>query len=132
MDLRSTPQQQQTGTELVSRGAEWLGLIAGIWLIVAPFEFAMNFSGDSTALWNTLAVGAVAIVGYGLSIMRLASAAACYALVGLAGVWAIIAPYVLDFVGGSDGDPALNSIITGIVMAVLALAGFGARSTLEQ
>lgn len=131
MDSHSRP-QQQAGTELISRGAEWLGLVAGIWLIIAPFGFAMDFSGNSTALWSTLAVGAVAIVGCGLSIMRLASAATCYALLGLAGVWAVVAPYALDFAGGSGGDPALNSIITGIVMAVLALAGYSSRTTLEQ
>ena len=53
-------------------------------------------------------------------------AAAAYVLMAVAGVWAIIAPYVLTWSGGSSSDSAVNSIWMGIALIVLALVATGA------
>jgi len=38
----------------------WLNVLAGVWLILAPF--VLGFSNSASALWNSVIVGAVVII----------------------------------------------------------------------
>jgi hypothetical protein len=105
-------------------------VIASAWLIASPFEFALDFVDDSAALWSTLIVGGVALVAMIAGLTRAITMAAAFAIAGVSGIWAIVAPYVVDFVGGSGGDAAVSSITTGI--ALFALAGIGLATLEEQ
>jgi hypothetical protein len=39
---------------------EWLNLLAGIWLFISPW--VLGYSGNTTALWNALIVGALVFI----------------------------------------------------------------------
>lgn len=125
-------QQDQSSTaHLLRRSCEALGLIGGVWLVVAPFSFAMDFSANDNATWSTVIVGVVAIVAALGSMYERAGSVFSYGVIGLAGIWAVVAPYALTWAGGSGADSALNSIWTGAALIVLALVGYGASMTEE-
>lgn len=101
----------------------WLGVIGGIWLIIAPF--ILNYSSYPTPLYNDIIVGVIAIILTGFCSLTYNQASTSQArmvagwLAALAGLWLIIAPFVLGY---SNVSNALwNDIITGVVFIVVAL-----------
>lgn len=52
------------------RSVEWLQLVAGAWLFIAPW--AVSFTATTAAAWNAWIVGAVVVI---LAIVRLAEQA---------------------------------------------------------
>lgn len=107
----------------MARWASGLNVLAGLWLIAAPFVLA--FDGIQVALWNHVIAG-VAVVAMAairaFSPERLEGMSYANAAVG---AWMIASPFILAY---SDTTVAMNnSIVTGVI--ILALAAFSAYET---
>jgi hypothetical protein len=113
-------QQSRTTVRTVSG----FDILAGLWLIVAPF--ALAYAGTSEAFWNSVLAG-IAVVALASTVevgegYRFATPNWINVAIG---AWLIISPFVLGF---STLEAATwNHIITGIVIA--ALAFWGAMAT---
>lgn len=97
--------------------ASGLDIIAGIWLIIAPY--VLGYSSVASAAWNSVIFGIIIAVlaasrefGQGY---RRAWPSWINVLIGL---WLIISPFFLGF--SHIGVAVWNSIIMGIVVAILA------------
>jgi uncharacterized membrane protein len=90
-------------------------LAAGIWLLISPW--AVGYAGDSAAMGNAVIFGIAIIIysGVELSVPRPWEEW----LMMAAGVWLIIAPWVLVF--GAETRAVWDSVIVGIVVLLLAL-----------
>jgi hypothetical protein len=126
--------QPHTSTaHMIRRTCEALGVLGGAWLIAAPFSWALNFTGDANAAWSTVIVGIVVVCASLVAMYERVGSAISYATIAVAGVWAITAPYLLTWSGGSGSDSALNSIWMGIGLVLIALFGYaGTRADTEQ
>jgi len=93
--------------------ASGINIVAGAWLIAAPF--VLGFADSVDALWNYLIVGLIVLVLAAIRVSQWAENAwMSWVNVGL-GVWLMIAPFLMGF-----GETALwNSIGAGIVVAVM-------------
>ncbi|RMD71690.1 MAG: hypothetical protein D6819_00965 [Gammaproteobacteria bacterium] len=93
----------------------WVALILGIWLIIAGFIPAMVGTPD---VWNDIIVGIIlAIVGFA---MVPAGATWQGWIIGIGGVWMIIAAFIPSIVNSTTGN-FWNNLIVGVVVAVVAL-----------
>lgn len=107
-----------------SNWAGWLGVLAGIWLIIAPF--ILNY-GNSTATTNDIVLGIILIILTGFCAITAgqANTAGARQVAGwlsvLAGIWLIIAPFVLGYSGLAQA--VWNDIITGVLSIIVA--GYG-------
>lgn len=99
-----------------------LNILAGLWLIIAPFGF--GFFRSQEAMWNSALVGTTIAV---LAIIRAAKPQEL-ARLGLVnfvlGVWLVISPFVIGFF--EIEIATWNGVATGLV--VLALAGWSSTS----
>ncbi len=114
--MAMTFQQQQTSV----RTANGLDVLAGIWLIFAPF--ILGYSAVTAAVWNDIIVGIVVAV---LAISRTTREGIKVAWPSwvnvVIGIWLIFAPFILGY---SFVSAALwNDIILGIIVAALATWG---------
>lgn len=98
-----------------ARSLAGINFILGIWLIISPWVLNY-FTGE--ARWDQFATGIAIAV---LALIRYAMPRASWAswLAGLAGIWMIIAPFILNY---TKTAAFWNEIIVGIVVAVLAFA----------
>lgn len=93
--------------------ASTVNLVAGVWLIIAPF--ILGYSDLSSATTNDIVVGALVAI---LSAVRIFSVARWTWLSWLnviLGFWLIIAPFVLGY---PIATPRFNDIILGIVIII--------------
>lgn len=60
MDSPSFPNRVDSYNAMTASWPGWLGVVGGIWLILAPF--ILNYSNIDNALWNDIIVGAAAIL----------------------------------------------------------------------
>lgn len=97
----------------------WINLITGIWLIAAPFVLGYSYNTPKT---NDIWLGAV------VGILALIRAFNPFRMVWinwvnvLAGIWLIIAPFVLRY---STAASFWNDVIVGIIVAAVAFGGAG-------
>jgi SPW repeat-containing protein len=106
------------------RGSAWretvaaasgINLIAGIWLIIAPFVLGYS-NGDP--YWNDIVFGAI------IAVFALARVSGAYRaawlswLNALIGVWLFISAFWLD----ATATAGINDVILGIVVFVLGIA----------
>lgn len=93
------------------RGLSIVNLILGLWLIVSPYLFGYT----SGAITNSVILGIIVAI---LAIVRLATPSQVWAswLNGIAGLWLIIAPFIVGF---SVAAGYWNEIIVGIIVAVV-------------
>ena len=99
--------------------ASGLNVLAGIWLIVAPFVLGYG-SGDP--YWNDIVFGAIVAV---LGLIRVSGAHRASGLSwvnALIGVWLFVSAFWLDSTGRAGG----NDIILGIIVVLLAVASASA------
>jgi hypothetical protein len=99
--------------------ASGLNVLAGIWLIIAPFVLGYG-SGDP--YWNDIVFGAIIAV---LALVRISGAYRASELSwinALIGVWLFVSAFWLDSTGRAGG----NDIILGIVVFLLAIASASA------
>jgi hypothetical protein len=100
-----------------ARTASILNIIAGLWLIIAPFW--MGFYTTPGALWNNLIVGIVVTI---LALIRATNPAGNVGLSWinlLLGLWLIVSPFFVEY--GQLVVPVRMDVILGIIVAVLAL-----------
>lgn len=94
-----------------TRGIGIVSLVLGVWLIIAPL--VLGYSGGATA--NSIVLG---VIVSALALFQLSMPHQTWTswLSGVAGLWLILAPFVLGFT-----EPAVlwNQIIVGIVVAGL-------------
>ena len=97
-----------------------LDILAGIWLIIAPFLLNYSARGGSTS--NDIVVGVIILILSALQ-MRGAESQVTWPswIATLLGLWLIIAPFSLGYAGGTAGE--YNDIIVGIIVAVVSLWG---------
>ena len=97
----------------------WLTGLLGLALIVAPF--VLGYNTDNNALWASIILGtAILIVSVLEGVVRDLSNWE-YWIAGLAGVLAILAPFVLQFNAPEKSTQMWVSIILGAIVAVLCL-----------
>ena len=91
--------------------------LLGAIIIAVPFLFVAT----ETAVWNNVIVGAAILILAGFNFWRLSANRASYAgvaaLVTLLGIWALIAPFIIEM-----GSEALlwTTAIAGILVAAMA------------
>ncbi len=94
----------------------WLTGIAGLAMVFAPYVF--GYTGNTNAMWTSITLGAVVAVASLLEGMDADKAKWEYWLAGIAGVAAVIAPFVLGF---TTVTMALwTTIILGVIVTILA------------
>jgi hypothetical protein len=99
--------------------ASGLNVLAGIWLIIAPFVLGY---GNGDPYWNDIVFGAVVAV---LALVRISGAYRASELSwinALIGVWLFVSAFWLDNTGRAGG----NDIILGIIVFLLAIASASA------
>lgn len=103
--------------EKQTAGASWLTILAAIWLIIAPFVLGyLNATARTNDLWLGIIVGVLAVI-------RLVTHAAWAGWLNvIAGIWLIIAPFVLRYPGTTE---LWNDVILGILVAAFALWSSG-------
>lgn len=100
-----------------------LNLIAGIWLIVAPFVLGyVGTTAQTNDIVLGIVVGAIALI----RLFRVYRAAWLNWVNILAGLWLIIAPFVLAY---TTIAPMWNDIILGVIVVVLSGWAWGTRPT---
>jgi hypothetical protein len=104
-----------------SRVASWINVIAGAWLIIAPF--VLNYTNGTPMtndIWLGIIVGVLALIR-AFSAIRSTYWLSWVSVV--AGIWLIIAPFTLGY---TNGTAITNDIILGIVVSLVALWNLGA------
>jgi hypothetical protein len=99
--------------------ASGLNVLAGIWLIIAPFVLGY---GNGDPYWNDIVFGAIVAV---LALVRISGAYRASELGwinALIGVWLFVSAFWLDNTGRAGG----NDIILGIIVFLLAIASASA------
>jgi uncharacterized membrane protein HdeD (DUF308 family) len=94
----------------------WITGILGLALILAPFVF--GFSANTSAMWSSIVLGAVITLASIVEGWTRDDRNWEYWVVGLAGILAILAPFVLGF--SSVSGALWTAIILGAVVALLA------------
>jgi hypothetical protein len=99
-------------------GLSGLNVIAGIWLIVAPW--VLGYSKDP--YWNDIVFGAI------VALIALARVSGAYRaswlswINALIGIWLFISAWVVDKTGTAGG----NDVILGVIVFILAVASASA------
>lgn len=107
-----------------NRPQDWINLILGICLFVAPWAF--SFTQVSSAAWNAWAVG-VAVVA--LTVAAMAAFAEWEEwLAGALGVWLIVSPWVIQF--ATTSAALWTHVVIGVL--ILAAAAWAIWETREQ
>jgi hypothetical protein len=102
--------------------ASALNILAGIWLIIAPFVLGYS---DGDPYWNNIVFGAIVALLAAGRIAGAPRAAALSWINALIGVWLFVSAFWLD-----NTNPAqTNDVIMGIV--VFALAWVSGNATLN-
>lgn len=103
--------------------ASGLNVLAGIWLIIAPFVLGYTLSTPTTNdIWVGIVVGVLALIRV-FTPMR----AMWLSWVNIVlGIWVIISPFVLGY--SYYATARWNDIILGIIVAVLAIWSSGATA----
>ncbi len=106
--------------------ASSLNVIAGLWLILAPF--ILGYSDFAPAFWNDVIVG-VLILASAFAATRTYSPNPSWMNVVL-GVWLILAPFMLNY----DGYRAAlaNDLCVGLLVGILALLAALAKAPLTR
>jgi hypothetical protein len=94
----------------------WLMSILGLVLFIAPFVF--GFSANTAAMWACIILGLVVALSAGYKAIAQDKATWEVVLVLIAGVLALINPFVLDLSSNAGGMWTI--IILGAGMAILA------------
>ena len=99
------------------RTASGLDMLAGLWLILAPF--ILGYSTNPAALWNNLIVGSAVVILAGIRVGERGYRMVWPSWVNfILGLWLIISPYVLSF--STDDRAMRNTIALGVIIAILA------------
>lgn len=101
-----------------TRSVAGINFILGIWLIISPWIFSYT---SGSAKWNQLAFGIVVAVLAAIRYMAPSQVWASW-LNLLAGIWMIIAPFILSY---QRTAAYWNEVLVGIAVALLSLSILG-------
>jgi hypothetical protein len=104
-------------------GASGLNIIAGIWLIIAPF--VLNYS-NGDPYWNDIVFGAIVVVLAGIRALGAYRQAWMSWVNMLIGAWIFASAFWLD----STGRASWNDVILGVI--VFVLGAISASATAER
>lgn len=116
---------------MTSRGATGYGpalavvhaltFLAGLWLVLSPFQLDQRFSGSGfNGYWNDVLVGFVVLVSGGAQLVAPATARVWRPVLPLAGAWLLVAPIVLGYNSGTPAPATTTSDVSvGAVVLVL-------------
>ena len=107
----ATPTRRDTNA-----GASSINILLGIWLIIAPW--VLGYANLSPAQSNDVIVGIIVAVVAAIRSFGGFNTRGWSWINILAGIWLIIAPFVLGY--SNNTTPLWNDIILGIVIAILA------------
>lgn len=93
-------------------GASGLNLLAGIWLIIAPF--VLGYNGNT--VWNDVVCGIIVAVLALSRVLGLHRASWISWLNAIVGVWLFVSAFWLD----QTATASWNDVILGIIVVVLA------------
>jgi uncharacterized membrane protein len=101
-------------TGVIMKGIIWINLLLGIWLIIAPFAFAVT----GAPMGNDIVLGIllVAFSWWVLGAMAPPVGTAWFEI--LCGIWLIVAPFALGY--GATHALMANDVIVGIVTIIVA------------
>lgn len=92
--------------------AGWVGLIAGVWLMLSAFFFGAGFMSTAFTVGTLVALFSV------IELTSMESSSWVSWINGILGIWLIIAP----FIGAMMGVGALwNSIVLGVVIILVSI-----------
>lgn len=94
----------------------WITGILGLALVLAPF--VLGYSDNSGALWSSIILGGVVLLVSLYEALVKDKSDWEYWLAGLAGVLAILAPFVLNF--SAVGTAMWVSIILGLLIVIFS------------
>lgn len=98
-----------------SKIASWINVVAGGWLILAPYIFNyVNETARTNDMWLGIVIGIVALTR---AVTPINSAWLSMVNV-IAGGWLIMAPFVLGYV---NTLPIWNDVLLGIIVAGIAI-----------
>ena len=97
-----------------TRGASWVNVLLGIWVIISPF--IVQFARLPAAMWNNVIVGIIIALLALVHTSMPRQSGWSWANVIL-GIWMIISPFAL---GVMTTAILWNNIILGIVIALVA------------
>ncbi len=96
-----------------------LGVLTGLWLIVAPF--VLNYTRAQDAIWNSIAMGiVVGFTALARATGRSHKQTGCNLLNLISSLWLIISPFFFGF--SRQLRPLLNTVILGLIVGVSVLA----------
>ncbi len=95
---------------------DWMIAALGSLLFIGPF--VMGFSANGAAMWTCIVLGVVVAVAGGYKAVAKDNDRWECMVAGLAGIVAIIAPFIFGF--GNNPTAMWTSIILGLGVAVLA------------
>lgn len=94
----------------------WLTGLLGIAMAIAPF--VLGYRDNSTAMWTSVILGIVVLVASAVEGMDMQQAKWEWWVAGIAGVLAVLAPFVFGFTALTMA--LWTFIILGVVVAILA------------
>ena len=97
------------------KGLSWINFVLGLWLIVAGFVLS---TASRAVMTEEIVIGIIIAVLSAISVTAVVSWLSW--LVALAGVWTLIAPGIISYVGMSASRA--NDVIVGIIVIVLGAA----------
>jgi hypothetical protein len=106
------------GGETMKQLKHWqdpVNAVIGAWLVLSPW--ALGFQGETTALWNFVAVG-VLLLATALGAIFLPMVWEEWTESAL-GLWLVISPWVLGF--SAIQSATVNAVAAGLVILTLAL-----------
>jgi hypothetical protein len=108
-----------------ARTLNGLTILAGTWLIIAPFVLNYSSSGNS---WLEIILGATVII-FGL--IRLATPQIAWPswINSLVGLWVIVVPWIIP---GTSSAARWNEFLTGGVVAILGYASAAATENRQR
>jgi hypothetical protein len=115
-DVKGGPRQTaSSNSQAIS--ASSVNLLAGIWLICAPF--VLTYSGTTSALWNDIVVGATIATIAAFRVFGAYRQTWLSWTNAILGCWLVIAPFVLSY---SDVNNAVyNDIVLGLLVVTFAI-----------
>lgn len=97
-----------------ARWQDWSSFALGLWLAVSPW--ALGYAHQEAATANAAFMGLALALGSHFEVSFDEMQAEWFNLA--AGLWLVLAPFLLGF--GEQGGAAVNSMVVGAVVAVLA------------
>lgn len=111
-----------TRTPLTRTWGWWLGLltlVAGVWFAVSPW--VLGFTAVNAAFMNALIAGLLialcgALDAFGIGHLPMRAMRVFGTIAAILGLWAILAPFALNF----DGAARWDSILTGVFVFLVS------------